>query len=174
MSWVSDPGPRQRTLAVLVSGPPAYLKAATGELPVIEAQQERTQAEASMDLWSMGAYWSDHMPWVWTQRPEQWSTSGAAKLLEQQMTGRCSTWPADPHSRSAGWCCMENRLASVKAAQRILGSSTSRDVWTDLTTDNPTTLSQTKMVKKKEERGKEILHEIMRSEKPPRATTVIG
>ncbi|KAG0722597.1 hypothetical protein GWK47_044193 [Chionoecetes opilio] len=45
-----------------------------------------------------------------------------------------------------------------------------KDVWSDLTTDNPTTLSiRQKWLNKKKKECKKILQEILRSEKPPRA-----
>ncbi|KAG0726856.1 hypothetical protein GWK47_035767 [Chionoecetes opilio] len=91
---------------------------------------------------------------------------GAAKLLEQQLDRKVFYLACRHHILEvlvgAVW---ENLFGKVKSPENPWFKHF-KDVWTDLTTDNPTTLSiRQKWLNKKKKECKEIL----RSEKPPRA-----
>ncbi|KAG0723518.1 hypothetical protein GWK47_042568 [Chionoecetes opilio] len=90
-----------KTLAVLVSGPPPYPEGKLLGVPVIDSSTGTAQAEASRGFaGGMGAYGSDHCPCVLTQRPATVEYIGELpSFWSNSLTGRCSTWPADPPSR---------------------------------------------------------------------------
>ncbi|KAG0699479.1 hypothetical protein GWK47_002954 [Chionoecetes opilio] len=94
---------------------------------------------------------------------------GAANFWSNSLTGRCLPGLQTPHSRSAGWCCMGESVGKVKSPENPWFKHF-KDVWTDLTTDNLQPCpSDKKWLNKKKKECKEILQEILRSEKPPRA-----
>ncbi|KAG0719075.1 hypothetical protein GWK47_051235 [Chionoecetes opilio] len=98
---------------------------------------------------------------------------GAAKLLEQQLDRKVFCLACRHHILEvlvgAIW---ENLFGKVKSPENPWFKHF-KDAWTDLTTDNPTTLSiRQKWLNKKKKECKEILQEILRSEKPPRADYV--
>ncbi|KAG0717582.1 hypothetical protein GWK47_054119 [Chionoecetes opilio] len=167
----SDPGTTSETLAVLVSGPPAYPEGKLLGVPVIDSSTGTAQAEASMDLLEPWGLTGVITALVFdTTASNSGVHRGAAKLLEQQLDRKVFYLSLQtPHSRSAGWCCMgesvwqgqEPRRSLVQALQGRLDRSYHRQPY------NP--VHQTKWLNKKKKECKEILQRILRSEKPPRA-----
>ncbi|KAG0714022.1 hypothetical protein GWK47_014951 [Chionoecetes opilio] len=142
----SDPGTTSETLAVLVSGPPAYPEGKLLGVPVIDSSTGTAQAEASMDLLEAWGLTGVITALVFdTTASNSGVHRGAAKLLEQQLD-RKVFYLACRHSRSAGWCCMgesvwqgqEPRESLVQALQGRLDRSYHRQPY------NP--VHQTKMV----------------------------
>ncbi|KAG0706298.1 hypothetical protein GWK47_024335 [Chionoecetes opilio] len=167
----SDPGTTSETLAVLVSGPPAYPEGKLLGVPVIDSSTGTVQAEASMDLLEAWGLTGVITALVFdTTASNSGIHRGAAKLLEQQLDRKVFYLACRHHILEvlvgAVW---ENLFGKVKSPENPWFKHF-KDVWTDLITDNPTTLSiRQKWLNKKKKECKEILQEILRSEKPPRA-----
>ncbi|KAG0723910.1 hypothetical protein GWK47_041758 [Chionoecetes opilio] len=137
----SDPGTTSETLAVLVSGPPAYPEGKLLGVPVIDSSTGTVQAEASMDLLEAWGLTGVITALVFdTTASNSGVHRGAAKLLEQQLDRKVFYLACRHHILEvlvgAVW---ENLFGKVKSPENPWFKHF-KDVWTDLTTDNPTIL----------------------------------
>ena len=138
----SDPGTMLETLALLVSRPTAYPEGKLLGVPVIDSTIGTAQAEASMDLlkvWGLSGV-------ITTLVLDATSSTsrghrGATKLLEQQLDSKvfylaCRHYIIDVLV-GAVW---EILFGKVKSAMNPWFKHF-KDVWADLATNNPKTLS---------------------------------
>ncbi|KAG0726910.1 hypothetical protein GWK47_004133 [Chionoecetes opilio] len=169
----SDPGTaRPRRWLVLVSGHLHILKASYWSTSDRHSTGT-AQAEASMICWRHGATWSDHCPCVFYTTASNSGVHRSCQASEKNsLTGRCSTWPATTKFLEVLVCCMGESVWLRSRATENPWFKHFKDVWTDLTTDNPTTLSiiQNGLTTKRRVQG--ILQEILRSRSLLELTTV--
>lgn len=167
----SDPATTSETLAVLVSGPPDHVEGKLLGVPVIDSSTGMAQAEASMDLLDTWGLTDVVTALVFdTTSSNSGVHRGAAKLLEQRLGTKVFYLACRHHILEllvgAVW---EKLFGKVKSPENPWFKQF-KDSWGDLTTDTPTTLTiRGKWMNDKLAECEEMLQEILRSQKPPRA-----